>query len=529
MQETEKSDVIFIIGTNTTWNHPVFGGMIKKAVKKKGVKLIVVDPRDIDLAKCSDIHMKQKPGSDTAVLMGLQHIIVKENWHNKAFIDERAEGWDDYVKSLEFYTPEKVSELSGIPKQQLIEAAKLYATSGKGAIYYAMGITQHSHGVDNVKACSNLQMILGNYGLEGTGVNPLRGQNNVQGACDMGALPNVFSGYQPVTVEDNRKKFAQAWGVKFEDMDPNVGQTVTTMVNNAGDSIRAIYIMGENPMISDPNLHHAKEQFGKLDFMVVQDIFLTETAAIADVVLPACAFAEKTGTFVNTERRVQISRKALEGPVGAKLDSEIIAEIAKRMDCNNFPSTPEELHEEMRQLTPSYKGITYQRLDNEPGLRWPCPTEEHHGTPVLHSGKFSRGKGLLVPIEYRPPAEVPDKDFPIWLTTGRLLQHYHTGSMTRRSKVLNGIVPYGKVEINTIDAQKLNIKNGEVVKVTSRRGSIDIQASVTNKIQEGVVFIPFHFAEAAANMLTNDALDPIAKIPEYKACAVKVEKIKPCC
>lgn len=529
MQEAEKSDVIFIIGSNTTWNHPVFGGMIKKAVKRKGVKLIVVDPRNIDLAKCANIHLRQRPGSDSAILMGLQHVIVKENLYNKEFVEERVEGWDEYVKSLEFYTPEKVEELSGIPKDKIIETAKLYATSGRGAIYYAMGITQHSHGVDNVKAVSNLQMILGNFGLEGTGVNPLRGQNNVQGACDMGALPNVFSGYQPVTVEDNRKKFAEAWGVKFEDMDAQIGQTVTTMVNNAGGSIKALYIMGENPMVSDPNLHHAKEQFDKLDFIVVQDIFLTETAAIADVVLPAFAFAEKTGTFSNTERRVQISKTALIGPEGAKQDYEILAEVAKRLGSENFPSTPEALFEEMRQLTPSYRGITYNRLENGAGLRWPCPTEEHPGTPILHIGKFSRGKGLLVPIEYRAPEEVTSKEYPIWLTTGRLLQHYHTGSMTRRSKVLNGIVPHGKAEVSNEDAKRLGIKNGEKVKITSRRGSIEIEAEVSSMVKEGVIFIPFHFVEAAANMLTNDALDPIAKIPEYKVCAVKIEKITPCC
>jgi formate dehydrogenase alpha subunit len=525
LQEADKSDVIFVIGTNTTWNHPVFGGMIKKAVKEKGVKLIVVDPREIDLAKCATLHLKQNPGSDTALLMGLQHIIVKENWYNKPFVDERAEGWDDYVKSLEFYTPEKVAELTGIKKELIYETAKLYATSGKGSVYYAMGITQHTHGVDNVKAISNLQMILGNYGKPGTGVNPLRGQNNVQGACDMGALPNVFTGYQPVTVEDNRKKFAEAWGIKFEDMDDKVGQTVTTMVNNAGESIKAVYIMGENPMLSDPNLHHAKEQLEKLDLLVVQDIFLTETAEIADVVLPAFAFAEKTGTFVNTERRVQVSRKALEGPVGAKQDYEIIAEIAKRLGAENFPNTPESLYEEIRKLTPSYKGITYERAEKECGLRWPCPTEEHPGTPILHGAQFSRGKGLLVPIEYRPPAEFSEPEYPLTLTTGRLLQHYHTGSMTRRSKVLDGIVPSAMVEINVDDAEMLNIKNGEKVKVSTRRGAIEVNALVTKKIMRGVIFIPFHFAEAAANMLTNDALDPIAKIPEYKVCSVKVEKI----
>lgn len=525
MQETDQSDVIFIIGTNTTWNHPVFGGMVKKSVKEKGVKLIVADPRQIDLAKCADIHVRQNPGSDAALLMGIQHIIVKENWYNKQFVDERTEGWDEYAKSLEFYTPQKVEEITSIPVEKLYEVAKLYATSGRGALFYAMGITQHTHGVDNVKAVANLQMILGNYGLPGTGVNPLRGQNNVQGACDMGALPNVFTGYQPVTVEENRKKFADAWGINVEEMDDKVGQTVTTMVNNAGDSIRALYIMGENPMVSDPNLTHAKEQFEKLDFMVVQDIFLTETAQLADVVLPACAFAEKTGTFVNTERRVQLSNKALDGPNGAKQDYEILAEIAKRLGAVNFPDNPETLFEELRQLTPSYKGMTYERIEKECGLRWPCPTEDHPGTPILHVGKFSRGKGLLVPIEYKAPAEIVDAQYPLTLTTGRLLQHYHTGSMTRRSKVLDEIRPSGMVELNDIDAQKMNIKDGEKVRVSSRRGTIEIDALVTPRVKQGVVFIPFHFAETAANILTNDALDPVAKIPEYKVCAVKVEKI----
>lgn len=525
MQETEKSDVIIVTGTNTTWNHPVFGGMIKKAVKQKGVKLIVVDPRDIGLASIADIHMKQNPGSDNAWLMGMQHIIIKNNWHNKEFIEERTEGWDEYVKSLEFYTPEKVEQISGIPKEQLTEAARLYATSGRGAFFYAMGITQHSHGVDNVMAVANLQMILGNYGLEGTGVNPLRGQNNVQGACDMGGLPNVFTAYQPVVNEDARKKFADAWGLKLEDMDDKVGQTITMMVKNAGESIKAVYIMGENPMISDPNLRHARKQFEKFDFVVVQDIFLTETAQIADVVLPACAFAEKTGTFTNTERRVQLSEQALNPPVGAKWDHEIIAEIAKRLGCENFPDTVETLYAEIRNLTPSYKGISYERLKKGAGLRWPCPTEEHPGTPILHIGKFARGKGLLKAIDYRPPNEMTDEEYPFILTTGRLLQHYHTGSMTRRSKVLNGLRPHGAIEINTMDAERLNIQDGEMVKVSTRRGSIEIAAQVTPKIMEGLVFIPFHFAESAANVLTNDALDPVAKIPEYKVCSIKLEKL----
>jgi len=525
MQEADKSDVILVTGTNTTWNHPVFGGMIKNAVKRKGVKLIVVDPREIDLAKCADIHIRQRNGSDVAWLMGLQHIIIKENLHKKEYIDERCEGWEEYLKSLEFYTPSKVEELSGIPEKQLYEAAKLFASAGKGAIYFSMGITQSSHGVDNVKAVSNLAMITGNVGFEGTGVNPLRGQSNVQGACDMGCLPNVFSGYQPVTNEDIRKKYANAWGVKAEEMDDKIGQTVTTMVNNAGDTIRGLYIMGENPMVSDPNLNHAEEQFKKLDFMVVQDIFLTETAQLADVVLPAVAFAEKTGCYTNTERRVQLSREAIMHPEGARHDYEIIAEIARRLGHEDFPATPQALFEEMRILTPSYKGMTYERLEKENGLRWPCPNEDHPGTPILHVGKFTRGKGLLVPLEYRGPAEVPDKDYPIWLTTGRLLEHYHTGSMTRRSMVLDGLTPNSEVEISQKDAQKLKIVQGEKVRVSTRRGTIDITAQVTSRVKEGMIFIPFHFVESAANRLTIDALDPIAKIPEYKVCGAKVEKI----
>jgi len=524
MQEACKAGVILVTGTNTTWCHPVFGGMIKNAVKKYGVKLIVVDPREIDLAKCADIHLRQKSGSDVAWLMGMQHMIVKEGWQDEKYIQDRCEGWDEYKKSLDFYTPEKVEELSGIEKEKLFEAAKLFATTKPGAIYFSMGITQHSHGVDNVKACANLSMITGNVGVEGGGVNPLRGQSNVQGACDMGALPNVFSGYQIVTDAAVQKKFADAWGMDSGAMDPNIGKTVTTMVEACGDSIKALYIMGENPMISDPNLNHVEEQLKKLDFLVVQDIFLTETAQLADVVLPGVAFAEKTGTYTNTERRVQLGRAALMPPEGARQDYDIIADLAKRLGCDDFPRTPEELFAEIRALTPSYHGITYSRLENEAGCRWPCPKEDHPGTPILHVGKFTRGKGLLSALEYRAPAEEPDKEYPLRLTTGRMLQHFHTGTMSRRSKVLDGIVPHGEVEIHPKDAAELGVKDGENVRVLTRRGSIVTPARVLDRVPRGTIFVAFHFAEAAANRLTNDALDPIAKIPEFKVCAARVEK-----
>jgi len=529
MQEASKSEVILITGTNTTWCHPVFGGMIKKAARKQGVKLIVVDPREIDLAKVARIHLRQKNGSDVAWLMGMQHIIVREGWHKTDYINERCEGWEEYRKSLDFYTPEKVEQLSGIPATDLFEAARLYATAKTAAIYFSMGITQSSHGVDNVKACANLALITGNLGVEGGGINPLRGQNNVQGACDMGALPNVFSGYQAVTDENIRKKFAEKWGLKPEALDAKVGRTVTTMVEGCGDPIKALYVMGENPMLSDPNLNHVETQLRKLEFLVVQDIFLTETCAMADVVLPGVSFAEKTGTYTNTERRVQLSRAAMAPVPGARRDSEIIADIAARLGAAGFPATPEALSAEIRELTPSYRGISYARLEKECGLRWPCPADDHPGTPILHIGKFTRGKALLSAIEYRPPTEEPDTEYPMRLSTGRILQHYHTGTMSRRSRVLNGIVPHGMVEIHCADASRLNIRNGEKIRVLTRRGAIETQAMVTDRVVEGSLFIPFHFAEAAANRLTIDALDPVAKIPEYKVCAARVEKIKAAC
>ena len=526
MQEASKSDVILITGSNTTWCHPVFGGMIKKAVKQHGVKLIVLDPRETDLAKIADIHLRQRNGTDVAWLMGMQHIIVREGWQDQAYIDERCEGWDEYKKSLEFFTPEKVEEITGIPKDRLFEAAKLFATGGRAAVYFSMGITQSSHGVDNVKACANLALITGNLGFEGGGVNPLRGQSNVQGACDMGALPNVFSGYQAVTDEAARQKFAAAWGVDASALSGKVGLAVTTMINACGNEIRALYIMGENPMVSDPNLNHAEEQLEKLDLLIVQDIFLTETAQMADVVLPGAAFAEKTGAYTNTERRAQLSRAAVVPPAGARQDYEIIASIAGRLGCANFPNTPEALFAEMKAVTPSYHGMTFERIEKERGLRWPCPNEEHPGTPILHIGRFSRGKALLSALAYRPPTEEPDAEYPMRLSTGRMLQHFHTGSMSRRAPVLHGIVPRGNIEIHPEDARQFGLRDGEPVKVTTRRGEVVTTALVTLRVAQGSLFMPFHFAEAAANRLTIDALDPVAKIPEYKICAARVEAAK---
>ncbi len=525
MQESDKSDVILITGSNTTWCHPVFGGMIKKAVKQNGVKLVVVDPRETDLAKVADLHVRQRGGSDVVWLMGVQNIIVSEGWYDDEYVKANCEGWDEYKKALEFYTVQKVEELSGIKPDQIKEIAKIYATSGVGAIYYSMGITQHSHGVDNVKAIANLALITGNLGVEGGGVNPLRGQSNVQGACDMGALPNVFSGYQPVISEDVRAKFAKRWGIKLEDMDAEIGETVTTMVDKAGDKIKGLYIMGENPMVADPDITHVEEQLDKLDFIIVQDIFLTETAQKADVVLPGNAFAESTGTYTNTERRVQSADAALTVPGDAKPDYWIISEIAKRLGHEDFPATPEAIFAELKELTPSYHGMTKQRLLDEEGLRWPCPSEDHPGTPILHIGKPVRGKGMLSPLEYCPPMEEPCKEYPLCLATGRMLEHFHTGTMSRRSVVLDGIVPNGSIEVHPADANEIGIKNGEMIRVSTRRGTVETTANVTSDVAAGTLYMAFHFVEAAANCLTNNALDPISKIPEYKVCAAKIEKL----
>jgi formate dehydrogenase alpha subunit len=525
MQEACLSDVILITGSNTTWSHPVFGGMIKRAALRDGVKLIVVDPRLTDLARVAELHLRQKNGSDVAWLMGMQKIIVEQGWADMDYIRRRCENWDEYEKSLAYFTPQRVEELSGISPDDLFQLAELFATSGRGSIYFSMGITQHTHGVDNVRAVANLSMITGNLGFPGGGVNPLRGQSNVQGACDMGALPNVFSGYQPVTDSAVREKFASAWETDPAAMDDKIGMTVTEMVQSMGEDLRGLYIMGENPMLSEPNLNHAEKQFKKLDLLIVQDIFLTETAKLADVVFPAASFAEKTGTYTNSERRCQIGRTALNPPGQARQDYRIIAELARRLGCENFPESNELLFAEMTSLTPHYGGMTYERLQADCGLRWPCPTTDHPGTPILHIGQFVRGKGLLSPLKYRPPAEEPCEQYPMRLSTGRELEHFHTGSMTRRCEVLDALVPNASIEINPADAEALGISQGQMVRVSTRRGSIDTAAEITDRVARGSLFAPFHFVQAPANRLTNDAIDPIAKIPEFKICAAKLEKI----
>jgi formate dehydrogenase alpha subunit len=515
-----RAGAILVTGSNTTEMHPVIASYVKRAVRHRGAKLIVVDPRRIGLTLYAERWLKPKPGTDVAWINGLMHVILREGLHNEAFIKERTEGFDALRHILEDYPPERVEKITGIPAHDLEGAARIYAKADSAAILYAMGITQHTAGTDNVKSLANLAMLCGNVGVPDAGVNPLRGQNNVQGACDMGGLPNVYSGYQSVGDRAVREGMAKAWQV--ENLPERPGLTLMELMEGAArGEIRGMFVMGENPLLSDPDLHHAEEALRNLDFLVVQDIFLTETAQAAHVVLPGVSFAEKDGTFTNTERRVQRVRKAIR-PIGdSKPDWEIICELSTRMGYPMHYEHPSAIMEEIASVTPSYGGIRHERIERK-GLQWPCPTIDHPGTAYLHKDRFTRGKGLFHAMEYRQPPEVPDEEYPLYLSTGRILYHWHTGSMTRRSTGLSERAPECEVEISAEDALTFQVANGSMVSVKSRRGVITARVRITDKAVKGVIFIPFHFAEAAVNRLTHGALDPVAKIPGYKVCAVSL-------
>ena len=529
-----QAKCIFIIGSNTFEQHPLIGRKVVQA-KQNGAKIIYADPRLTITGKLADLYMQFTSGSDVAILNCLMQQIIKNGWEDKEFIQNRCNGYEELKAEVmkDIYSPENVEQISGIPADQLRQAAEMIATAESCAILYSMGITQHSVGVDNVRSIGNIQMLTGNLGKPGAGVNALRGQNNVQGACDMGCLTNVYTGYQKVTEEAAQKKFEDGWGFPDGIAPGEIGYAVTEMMNvlvdNPGE-LKCLYIMGENPMIADPDITHVDHALDNLEFLVVQDIFLTETAQKADVVLPATCFAEKDGTQTNTERRVQMFRKAQDPPGEAKVDWQIIADLAAALGYEKqFAWTcAEDIFKEVALMTPSYHGMTYERLNKPEGLHWPCPDENSPGTPILHIGKFGMpdGKGLMTGIAWKPPAEVPDEEYPFVLTTGRILFHWHTGSMTRRSSTLHNEVETGYVEVNDEDAARLGIKNGEMIRAFSRRGEIKITALVTKDIKKGTIFIPFHFAECCANMLTHNALDPIAKIPEFKACAANIAKLE---
>jgi formate dehydrogenase alpha subunit len=520
--DIEKADVLLITGSNTSENHPVLSAFAKRAVTKKTAKLIVVDPRRIKMATFADMWIRPNLGTDVAWINGMIHVIIKEALYDKSFVENRTVGFDALKQVVEKYTPEFVETITGIPAKNLIDAARLYANAAAGSILYCMGITQHVTGTDNVKSLANLAMLCGNLGIAGAGVNPLRGQNNVQGACDMGGLPNVYSGYQSVADEAARTRMEKAWGIG--ELPAKPGLTVTEMIPKAhSGELKALYIIGENPLVSDPDLNHAEKSIAHLDFLVVQDIFMTETAKQADVILPSRCFAEKDGTFSNTERRVQRVRKAVDPPGDARYDWEITCEIARRMGYDMSYENSRAIMEEISTVTPSYGGISYDRIENI-GIHWPCPDATHPGTPILHTEKFPIGKGAFHAIEYVPPAEQISEDYPLYLTTGRVIYHYHTGTMTMKTEGLNDQAPECFVEITSSDAGKLGLSEGNKVDVASRRGKITAVIKVSDKAVDGTVFIPFHFALAAANRLTNAALDPVSKIPELKVCAVRLSK-----
>jgi len=496
----------------------VIGYKMKQA-RRKGAKLIVVDPRRTELAEEADYWLQIKPGTDIPLLNGIMHVIIKEGLYDKKFIEERTENFEELKQAVEKYTPEYASELCGVPAEDIYAVARLYATTDKAGIFYTLGITEHVCGTKNVMSIANLAMLTGHIGRESTGVNPLRGQNNVQGACDMGALPNVFPGYQKVTDPAVREKFEKAWGVSLPG---DVGLMIPEMFDaaNAGE-IKAMYILGENPVLTDPNANHIKAGLEKLEFLVVQELFLTETAQYADVVLPGASFAEVDGTFTNTERRVQRVRKAIE-PLAGRNNWQPIMEISNRMGYQMNYNTTEEIFNEMASLTPSYQGMSYARIDKE-GLQWPCPTPDHPGTKYLHATAFTRGKGLFQGIDHVPPAELPDDQYPYLLSTGRILFHYNV--TTPYSAGIHSMWNEEYAEVNPDDASRLGVTTGDKVKVTSRRGEVTTKVQVTDRVPPGMIWMSFHYTKTPTNVLTSDALDPVTKTGEYKVCAVKVEKL----
>ncbi len=523
ISELARAKVILVTGSNTTEQHPQIARFIFDALAR-GSKLIVVDPRRIRLSKFAHIYLQPRLGTDVIWLNGMMKIILDEGLLDDAFIKMRTENFRAFSEHLRKFDLEQVEAVSGIAVEDLRRAARMYASVKRAMIIYSMGITQHICGTDNVQSIANMAMLTGHVEQECTGVGPLRGQNNVQGACDMGALPGTLPGYQSIADEGIRRKFEKTWKT---DLPLAPGLTEIGMFHGTGDKkVRGMFIMGENPAMSHPDLRATRRALAALEFLAVSDIFLTETAQFADVVLPAASFAEKDGTFTSTERRIQRVRKAI-SPIGkSNPDWQIICELSARMNYPMHYESPAEIMEEIALLTPIYGGIYYDRLEHGWGLFWPCPNRDHPGTPFLHKGSFVRGKGRFDCISYRPPEETPDDQYPFYLTTGRIYAHWHTGSMSRRVTALSRERPEAFVEINPRDAKRLGVANRDTVRVTSRRGEITLKARLTDDVPEKTVFISFHFAEAPANILTHDRCDPGVGIPEFKVCAVRLEGVK---
>ncbi|WBJ94464.1 formate dehydrogenase subunit alpha [Shewanella sp. MTB7] len=529
--DIKESDLIFILGSDTSNAHPIIASKIKQAIRNHGARLVVADPKRVDISDHAKLYMCHKPGTDVMLLNAMMQQIIKHNWHDKAYLEARVDGFEALRSEVmkEKYSLANAQLITGVDGAEIATLAKMIGTAQKTAVYYAMGITQHTSGHDNVTAIANLQLLCGNIGVRGAGINPLRGQSNVQGACDMGALPNYFSGYQKVDDPAVQQHFKQAWG--NETLPNKIGLAATEVMQAlTKGKLKALYVMGENPVLSDPDQAHVVEALKEAELLIVQDIFLTETAAMAHVVLPALSFAEKLGHFTNTERRVQQLQVAVKAPGIAKHDWKIVQSIANALGANWDYTDEKQIWHEITQVTPQYGGISWETMDPNTkkgiaGLQWPCPEVGHPGTPILHMKTFTRGRAQMRAMDYRLPAEPPCGEYPLTLSTGRLLEQFHTGTLTRKTA---GLDELGKprVMISVYDAEKLGIANGDMLRINSRRGEIEIAAFVTKRAQVGVLFLPFHFAEAAANKLTINALDPVAKIPEFKICAIKVEKVK---
>lgn len=518
---SEDVDVMLLVGSNPEEAHPVLGTKIRRAVRE-GTGLIVVDPRKIGLTKNAEVHLQLKPGTNVAFANGMMHIIIRDGLADMGFVRSRTEGYEELARIVAEYTPDKVSEICGIQPEDLRKAAHLYAKADKAPIMYCLGVTEHSTGTEGVMSLSNLAMLVGKIGRPGCGVNPIRGQNNVQGACDMGCLPGDYPGYQKVNNPEVNRKFADHWGVA---LNPNPGLTATQIPRAVAEGrIKGLYIFGEDPMRTDPDLGHIRKMLEGLEFLVVQELFMTRTAEFADVVLPGVSYAEKEGTFTNSERRVQRVRKAVQ-PVGnMRLDTDIFIDMMNRLGYAQEALNGAEIMQEISRVTPSYRGISHARLDDGETLQWPCVDEHDTGKAILHEGKFARGLGYFYPSEYTPSAELPDDQYPFTLITGRMLYHYNAGAMTQRTEGLNDLASESYMEMHAEDAKLLHIGNGDRVKVASRRGEIETLARVGSKVSPGEVFMTFHFEDGNANYLTNAATDKIAKVPEYKVCAVNIKR-----
>ena len=519
---TEGVDAILLVGSNPEEAHPVIGMRIRRAVRE-GAKLIVVDPRNIGLTDMADIHIKLNPGSNVAWANAMMHIIIRDGLYDRKFVEERTEGFEEIKELVKDYTPELAARICGIDPDKLTEAAHIYAKADKAPIIYCLGVTEHSSGTEGVMSVSNLAMLTGKLGRSGCGVNPLRGQNNVQGACDMGALPDNLPGYQKLNDDAVISKFESSWNTE---LNRKPGIKATDVFGAAiRKDIRGLFIFGEDPVVTDADQGHIKKALESLDFLVICDLFMTESCKYADVVLPGRSYAEKEGTFTNTERRVQRVRKAVEIPGQARADTDIFIDLMNRMGYPQPYIDPSQVMDEIASLTPSYAGISHARLDAGESLAWPCTGKDHPGTPILHVGKFSRGKGSFYPAAYVPAAESADEEYPVVMMTGRMLYHYNAAAMTARTPGIMEKAGHSYIEINSRDAEALGIRDGELIKVSSRRGTIKTTADVSEKVLPGQAWMPFHFSDGYANVLTHAALDELARIPEYKVCAVKIEKI----